>query len=545
MTLVNQTIHAQLFKDNFYVRVLSEELHRNIDRLHLPDLEKPFFIAYTLRNQFSFNLNAERGIITSTVKMPVNNKFASVKLRVGDYHRNFDYMLYDNYIINMPNEMDVDEYKRLLWLETDKAYKNNARQYSGFISALKRVNVDENELAIDDLSKIHPVIEDYGGVTPIDIDTQKWEQYLCQLSSLFNEYPDITTSYCRLVINSYEDYLITSEGSIIRKPNESTSFIAYGSVMDNRGGNYSDTYKITVKNISELPPIDVLEKEVKKIIATIKQKQSSKPFEGSYVGPVLFTEIAIPEIIDQCFVNTLHAKRKSILGYNNGEANYEEKLGQKLIASELSVTAIPSLSTFEGKKTTGFYQIDDEGVKPPDSLVLIDKGILQSLLNGRTPTKKFPTSQGFARVFAGRTYSAGVLQFSANKVAHADSMKQILLQIAKEEGLHEAYIVKEYNYRTPKIYRINVVTGEEDMVEGGSIMPLHIRSFRRFVVASDKMQLHNAADFSILAPQSIILNEVEIEKSQNTTKPKPIIVSNPLLERESIIKKQVHKKRLP
>ncbi|MCH5597428.1 hypothetical protein [Niabella ginsengisoli] len=172
----SSTIIAQDLTDNFYVKVLNQELQRNIKRLHLPDLEKPFFIAYNLRNQYSYSLNSERGEITSSVKTPVNNKSVSVKLRVGDYHRNFDYMMYDGYFVGLPDEDDADEYRRLLWLETDRAYKNNARQYSSFVSSLKRVTVDEKELALDDFAKIPVVTKDFGVAQPINVNTSEWEK---------------------------------------------------------------------------------------------------------------------------------------------------------------------------------------------------------------------------------------------------------------------------------------------------------------------------------------------------------------------------------
>ncbi|MCH5684153.1 hypothetical protein LWM68_07670 [Niabella sp. W65] len=59
---------AQDLKDNFYVRVLNDELQRNIKRLYLPDLEKPFYIAYNLQNVNSYSLSSERGEITNVVK---------------------------------------------------------------------------------------------------------------------------------------------------------------------------------------------------------------------------------------------------------------------------------------------------------------------------------------------------------------------------------------------------------------------------------------------------------------------------------------------
>lgn len=524
-------VKAQDLKDNFYVKVLNDELKRNIQRLHLPDLEKPFYIAYNLQNVNSYHLSSERGEITTVVKTPVNNKSVSVKLRVGDYHRNFDYMMYDGYFANLPDEASIDEYRRLLWLETDRAYKNNARQFSGFMSSLKRVSVDEKELALDDLARITPVVKDFGAIQPIQLDTKKWEQQLKSLSALFNAHPKITTSYCRLLVNNSENYIVSSEGSVVRKPGGAVTFMAYGATSDEEGNNYNSSYSITVKNIDELPALGELQASVKELISKIQQKEEAKAFEGSYMGPVLFIGNAVTDIVNQCFSNTLQTRRKAILGYGSDGPSYEEKLGQKLVASDLTVTAIPSLKMVNGKHTTGHYEIDDEGVVPADSLVLIEAGILKSLLNGRTPTRKFLKSQGFGQSFMGRNYNAGVLQLSSSKTTSADSMQAKLLRLAKEEGLPVAYMVKDMASNSPEIYRIDVATGKTEMVNECRISPLSMKSLRRFIIASDKQQLENSSDYSIIAPGSVIINEIEIEQNETTTKPKPIIVSNPLLDK--------------
>ncbi len=529
--LEGPAIFGQQLKDNFYIKMLNEELQRNIKKLHLPDLEKPFFIAYNLRNQYSYSLNGERGEITTTVKTPVNKKSASVKLRVGDYHRNFDYMMYDGYFVSLPDEDNADEYRRLLWLETDRAYKNNSRQYSSFMSSLKRVNVDEKELALDDLSRITPVVTDFGAVQAININTRQWEQHLKDLSALFKDVPTIVNSYCRLTVNSYEDYLVSSEGTLIRKPGQYVTFTAYGAASDEEGNNFNSSYTVTVSSIEELPSADQLRAQVKEVIAKIRQKEQAKPFEGSYLGPVLFVGDAVSNIVAQCFTQPLQTRRKSILGYSSGETDYEEKLGQKLVSSDLTITAIPSLRLFNGKRTTGYYPVDDEGVIPADSMVLIQQGILKSLLNGRTPTRRFLQPQGFARSFMGRNYNAGVLKLTSASTTAMDSMQAKLLQLAKEEGLSAAYIVKDLAFNSPEIYKVNVAEGTVEMVNECKITPLNLRSLRRFVTASDKMQLNNTPGFSMIVPESIIVNEIEIEKNEITAKPKPIIVSNPLLDK--------------
>ncbi len=537
--------NAQPLKDNFYVKVLSQELNRNMQRLHLPELSKPFLISYRLRNGYSHNIRAERGHITSLLKEPSNNKVAVVKLLVGDYHRNFDHMQYGGFSMNLPDEDNADEIRRLLWLETDRAYKATAQQYNATMASLKRVNVDKKELELDDLSKITPVVKDFGAMAPLKPDQQHWEAILKELSLLFTKHPELTTSYTQVNFSSYEDYLVTSEGTITRQPAQSVSFTAYASANDEQGNTFNDSYTFYAKNISELPSQEVLKNEILNIIETIKNARTAKKFENAYLGPVLFMNDAAPALMSNLFGSSLIVRRKSILGYSSfGATDYEDKLGQKLVAADLSVTALPKLVSFNGISTTGSFQIDDEGVEPPDSLALIKNGILTSLLNGRVPTQKFPRSQGFVRSFSGRAYNPGVLRIQSANTTVSDSMKQRLIKIAKEEGLPYAYIVKDRDYTTADLYKVDVKTAQEELVTANRIANFNIRSMRRFVTASDKQVLYNTPTLSIITPESFIINEVEIEKQDQTVKPKPIIVSNPLLDSETTaVKTSATKKR--
>lgn len=532
-------------KDNFYIKLLNEELTRNIQKLRLPELEKPFFISYRLRNQSFLNIRAERGVIVSNARQASDNRMGAVKLRVGDYHRNFDYMFFDGSFISLPDEADRDEFKRLFWMETDKAYKNASQQYSGFAASLKRVNVDEKELALDDMARITPLVKDLGTFQPINVDRPKWESVLEELSLMFTKHPDITTSYCQLTFNNYEDYIVTSEGTQIRKPTNSVSFSAFASVTDPDGTNDNENYSLYVASIDELPPTEVLKTRLSHMINEVLQKGKSKKFENAYLGPVLFTEDAAPALMQHIFGTGLVTKRKSILGYDYGDNNYEDKLGQKLVSSDITVTAVPKLKSFGGMQATGSFEIDDDGVVPPDSLVMIRNGLLKSLMNGRTPTQKFPKAQGFTRSFSGRGIGAGVLKITSSNTISRDSMKSRLIKLAREEGLKEAYIVKDDNYSNSGLYSVNISTGEETPVSNARVSSFSIRSFRRFVTASNHLKLRNSSSLSIITPDSFILNEVEIEKVNDTVKPKPFIVSNPLLDQKSTAgqKKRSKKKK--
>lgn len=538
---------SQTLKSDFFVKVLSEELNRNINLLSLPNLGKPFFISYRLRNNIAQSIRAERGQILSPFSAPSLSRSASVELLVGDYHRNFDYVITDGSFVALPDEANADEIKRLLWLETDRIYKRTAQQYNATQAALKRVTVDPKELDLDDLSKISPVVKDYGGLKAIDEKAiAQWKPLLQRISALFIPHPKITSSSTSLSVSNSEEYLVSSEGTIYRKPASNIYLTISAATQGDDGNNIFETYNEYVGNINELPDFTVLEEKAKQLIEKIYSRENAKKFEGSYLGPVLFEEDAVPSLVATFFGYNLGVRRKSILYPDNSGTFYEDKLGQKLIASPLNLIATPRLADFQGKKITGNFEIDYDGVVPPDSLVLIERGVLKNLLNGRIPTKKFPVSQGFAS--GDHSYSAGVLQLTADSGIANNRMKQALIKVAKEEGLAYAFIVRgaDLQYgQSPYIFKVDTATMKEELVTGLKFTNLNMRSLRRFIVASNERQLKNTPSLSVIAPESMIIGEVELEAENNVVKAKPIIVSNPLLDKKTTIntpKKRGNKK---
>ncbi|MGJ7033703.1 metallopeptidase TldD-related protein [Niabella hirudinis] len=537
--ILTLAVSSQELRNNFYVKVLSEELNRNIQRLSLPNLGKPFLISYKLRNMVSQTIRAERGRIVTPFPGPMTTKTAAVKLLVGDYHRNFDYLFDDGSYIMLPDENDADELRRLLWLETDRAYKATAQQYNATMAALKRVTVDQKELDLDDLTKINAGVKDLGGLAAMPAAAiERWTPLLQKLSGLFTAYPQITTSSCYLTISNAEEYLVSSEGAIIRKPVAQVVLNIAAAMPGDGGSNLFETFNEYATHIDELPAYQTLEDTARAMIRRILERDKAPKFEGSYLGPVLFEGEALAHLISGLFRYSLGVNRKSILYPDNNTTFYEDKIGQKLIASHLTLTALPHLKTYNGRHTTGAFDIDYNGVMPPDSLELIRGGVLKSLLNGRTPTRKFGEPGGFAT--GERSYSAGVLRLAADTVVPLKDMKKELVKAAKEEGLPYAYIVRDVNVsygQVPYLFRIDTATLREEMLTGFKFTSLNMRSLRRFITAADQTRLWNQSLFSVICPQSMIIGEIELEAENSVVKAKPIIVSNPLLDKKPAAEK--------
>lgn len=520
-------------------------MNRNIQRLSLPDLGKPFLISYKLTNMVSQTLRAERGRIVTAFTGPAETKTASVKLLVGDYHRNFDYLFDDGSYVMLPDENDTDEFRRILWLETDRAYKATAQQYNATMAALKRVTVDPKELDLQDLSKISPVVKDLGALPVVSAaSVERWKPLLQKLSALFVAYPQITSSSCYLTINNAEEYLVSSEGTITRKPVSQILLTLSAAMPGTDGSNIFETYNEYVSRIDELPDYHSLEEATWEMIRKILERDKAPKFEGSYLGPVLFEGESLANLVSGFFRYSLGVNRKSILYPDNSTTFYEDKIGQKLIASALTLTALPHLKTYEGRRTTGAFDIDYNGITPPDSLELIHNGVLKSLLNGRTPTQKFQEPGGFAS--GERSYSAGVLRLTADTVAALNDMKKQLVKAAKEEGLPYAYIVRDVNVsygQAPYLYRVDTATLKEEMLTGFKFTSLNMRSLRRFIIAADQMRLWNQSLYSVICPKSMIIGEIELEAENSVVKAKPIIVSNPLLDQQPAPERRKQKKR--
>ena len=120
-------------------------------------------------------------------------------------------------------------------------------------------------------------------------------------------------------------------------------------------------------------------------------------------------------------------------------------------------------------------------------------------------------------------------------------MKKELIRVAKEEGLPYAYIVRGVNAsygQVPYLYRVDTATMKEELLTGFKFTNLNMRSLRRFMTASDQQQLWNQSLYSVICPQSMIIGEIELEAENSVVKAKPIIVSNPLLDKEPAVEKQ-------
>ena len=188
----------------------------------------------------------------------------------------------------------------------------------------------------------------------------------------------------------------------------------------------------------------------------------------------------------------------------------------------------------------GSYSIDAEGVIPEEEMLLVEKGVLKKVLNGRIPTDKVRYTTGSARFIPFRgdviyVTAPGTLHIKADGGLKPEAMKKALLKAAKEAKSDYAYIVRRFAGNASLLYRVDVKTGEETQVRFGKIAPVNMSKLKNIREICNQEKVYNllldkGVPASVIYPSSILLNNMDISVL-NVPKRKLPVLKNPLQER--------------
>jgi hypothetical protein len=111
-----------------------------------------------------------------------------------------------------------------------------------------------------------------------------------------------------------------------------------------------------------------------------------------------------------------------------------------------------------------------------------------------------------------------------------DVLRQTLLAKAKEEGYPYAYIVRQTSGdgSVPhELYRVNVEDGSEQLIRSAKVNNVNAQIFKKIIAVSDKECVHHtllAGPTSVIVPEAILFEEMEVQKNQVDNYQKPPIV---------------------
>lgn len=578
---------AQAAADNDQtLRAMRDEMARSVSRLQIPGVEKPFYIQYQLLDVDIREITASFGALLSTSN--TRNRFMLLGARVGDYHLDSsNFISEDGFrgFLSSAGQVGIDrDYNSLrqdLWLSTDQAYKEALTDMSLKRAFLRSLTKPPE---IDDFSKITPVVQVEPRLEP-DWTSRNWEDEAREVSRSIRGNPELKDSRVTYYLIYTTYYLVTSEGTEIRT---SRSFAAIEGSMDalaDDGMQVQNYYSKYVSRPADLPPVAEVSKALEQTASEVVALRSS-PLVPDYTGPMLFDALASGSLLAQTLEASLSGARPplsmlprfdEIMEGLGGRSEWTGRVNTRVLPQTVSLTDDPTMTAFNGQPLLGGYAVDDEGVRA-ERVSIVDAGILRSLLMSRRPGPEFQKSNGHARaalLSIPKALSSNLI-FESNAGSTAADLKAKFLQMCKDDG-HEWCIEvrrmdnpalssvrsEDFNEeigglasgiaggtRLPLLlYRVFVSDGREELVRGGILNGLTLRSLRNIAgIGSDPAvfnYLQNPAQgfagtalgafgsaqdgipSSVVAP-SLLLEEAEVRGFHGEPRRLPLVPAPPL-----------------
>ena len=550
------------------MKAMEDELSRSIEKLRMENLEDPYYVEYTVRDNSSVDIAASFGAVTSSVEEAY--RIVRIDRRVGDYKvDNTNYIAGGAYgfSVEWPDRVVAeDDYSALrhqLWLVTDEAYKSALEAIS---QKRAYVQMRQFEEIPDDMSQAKPHVYT-GERIDLSVDQDSWTRKTAGISAVFKKHPGIIDSDVRFFARAVNQYFATSEGARHVQPNTLYGIEVSAKAQAGDGAELEDFVRFYSRTEEGLPSASEIESKVREMASTLEMKVKA-PTAEDYMGPVLFVGQASAEFLGQLLGQNVSNPRGPLTENEMLEqmipgGKLAGKMGRRVLPEFFDVQDDPALATWSGVELIGGYKVDDDGV-PAERVQLVDDGKLTGLLMSRIPTKKVGESNGPGRDELGFVVGRmSNLVVEPQRTMSDDELLDELKEMCRDFDLEYGLIVEKlaepeasgmqmgrfsmYGQMpgAPKlltdpvtVYKVNVETGGKELVRGFQFSAVTLRNLRDIVGAGEDEYVHSflssmtpwgsGLPTSVVSP-SILVEEMEMKKASGET-PKPPVLANPYFD---------------
>ena len=536
---------------------MQDELQRSMSDLVIEQLERPYFLSYTIDDFQELRMIGCLGELAET-KLD-QTRYVTVDLRVGDWildNANFA----SGFNLPGPNyrritfDDDYDAIRNQIYLATDQAYKDALKMVSKK-RAFLQTRVIKNRPA--DHIKL-PANQYRGSEQKFDLAPAQFEPQLRAGSKVFRDYPMIISSRISLVGAVINQYFLNSTGS---KALRGDRLYRVELTMTGKGPDDEDIFdrdQIIVTDLKEFPGTAQLTSWAKDNAERMKAMIKAKAVE-EYVGPVILTGDAAGELFRQLFAK--HVANSPLPLCDNEqmekmlpEIAFANKLKRRVLPDFFNVYDDPTIGRLGDLKLIGGYGVDDAGGIPV-RVQLVDKGKLINLLIGTAPTRKVTEPNGHARGAVGSSVTArpANLIFESTDQVPYEQLKKTLIELCQDSDLEYGLIItrlgdpssprrisfyfgggqgaRESQVSAPiEIYKV-YADGREEPVHSLEFGDVTVRILRDILQTSDQQYAYNyltGGDYelpvTVICP-AVLVEEMELKKSEEKTKTGPILPS--------------------
>jgi len=533
------------------IEILSEELDYSMKNLAAEDGTKPYYLAYTITDTASLSLRGRLGALATDDTG--RTRLLDVDCRVGDYAldstrqirggrgRGGFSRLFGGGAAAVAIEDSEAAIKHAVWMATDSAFKTALDRLQQVETNLKTMVEEENP--VGDFSREKPSIH-FEGRAALAVDRSSWAERIRRISRIAKEYPLILASDISLSATAENRFMVTSEGTRLQTGRKLLRIVVSASTRAEDGMDLSQSFIFDAASAAGLPTEEAVGEAFRKVIDKVLALREA-PLVEPYVGPAILRNRASGVFFHEIFGHRIEGHRQKNI--EEGQT-FTKMVGKYVLPDFVNVYDDPTLARFNGQDLRGYYLFDDEGV-PSSRVDLVEKGILNTFLMSRSPLDGFPSSNGHGRREPGRSAVSrqGNLIIQSDRVVPFDELREMLKAECKKQGKPFGFIFEDITggFTTTQrsgpqafkvlpvvVYRVFADDRPDELVRGVDIVGTPLSCFSKILCCSDDAAVFNGScgaesgwvPVSAVSP-SILVEQIEIEKSQRSQERLPILPS--------------------
>ena len=520
--------------------IMEKELRRTHEKLRDPKGQPPYYVAYTVDETNNIFLRATHGSLDGDSEN--RSRMLTVDMRVGS--RKFDNTRYleRNWGAHggaLPLEDDEAAIRTGLWLASDRIYRQAIQEFDRVKSKYKTTSKEEDDS--DDFSE--PVKTVYfEEPIKLELDKEKWREHLRIASAVFNEDPEITTSWVSLQAASNTRYFVSSEGSRIQIPAIRYQLTVFATTDTEDGMNFNRHEAVYADKEDDLPGTEELKAMAEKVRDDLRDLRNA-PTAEPYEGPAIFHGKAAAVFFHEVFGHRMEGHRQKLRRF---DGTFTKRIGERVMPSFLSIYDDPRMTEINGKFLNGHYLVDDEAVRA-ERVDLVKNGVLKDFLMSRIPIKGRPQSNGHGRRSPGMMAVArqGNLVVDSDRVVDYEDLRKLLLAEVERQNKPYGLLFREvsggltfiqrqmpqsFMIHPVMVYKVYPDGRPDELVRGVDLVGTPLLALTQIVAAANDFEVFNGicgaesgwVPVSATAP-SLLLQQIETQRKPVPGKKLPIL----------------------
>ena len=512
----------------------------------------PYFISYEVFDRDEILISASYGALVQSSSR--RSRMLDTDVRVGSYNLDSTHPLRSDGFdldgdfggaeraVALPLADDPAVIRTVAWLDTNRKYRAAAEAFVKVRTQRTLKTVEEDQS--DDFSREKAMV--YVGPAAntgfSELDKERWEKRLRELSARFRGHPEVQDSQVTLQVTSLTRWIVNSDGTLVQ---DARNYARLYLQADARAVDGMDLERFEGFDAASFQALASDEEAYRAADTMIADLEALKraPLADPYIGPAILEGRAAGVFFHEIFGHRVEGHRQK----NEDEGQtFARKVGQPIMPSFISVYDDPTLTRMATTDLNGFYRFDDEGV-PASRAVLVDHGILRGFLLGRSPTRGFEQSNGHGRRQEGKAVVSrqGNLVVQPAYTVTLPELRKRLRDEATRQGKTYGLLFKDisggftntarmgpqaFKVLPILVYRVYADGRPDELVRGADLVGTPLAALTKILAAADDYQTFNGmcgaesgyVPVSATSP-SLLVEQIEVERKDKGNNKPPVL----------------------